>query len=64
MPSIFQDFEESVCLDGGMRNGVLRIEALPEQPTTLKPVQRRRRLILILSGIRYGSQRSVDQRRK
>ena len=28
MPSILQDFEESVFLDGGMRNGVPRVEAL------------------------------------
>jgi len=55
MPSFLQDLKEGIRLDGGMRDSILRIEALPKQPPTLQSVQGRRRLILIFGGICHGS---------
>jgi len=49
MPSFLQDFEESICLDGGMRNSVSRVEALLEQPPLLSPSKEGKDLFLYLA---------------
>ena len=64
MSSFLQDPEASLFLDEGMRDSILGIKVLLEQPPTLESIQEGRRFIPLPDSIRNCSQCSLDQGRE